>query len=123
MPEWILPMLTIIFGGGGLITAIVGWRKDRRQGPVDVQSAQVANAAALSNAASGLIATLTDRQNDFEERLSAKEQLWEQKLAAQDEKIEHLQSHIDTWMLWYNDLKANWFVHREKSSPPHPPQV
>jgi hypothetical protein len=123
MPDWILPLLTIVFGGGGLITAIVAWRKDARQGPVEHQTAQVADAMVLSNAASELIKTLTDRQKNFEDRIGVKEVVWEGKLEAQDTKIDHLQSRVDSWIFWYNDLKVNWFLHRVKDVPPVPPDT
>lgn len=121
MPDWILSLLTILLGGGGLITAIVAWRRDQRQGPVEAQTAQVADAMVLSNAASELVKTLTERQRNFEDRIGAKEAIWEAKLDAQDEKIDHLQMRVDAWIFWYNDLKVNWFMHRVKDVPPVPP--
>lgn len=121
MPDWILPLLTILLGGGGLITAIVSWRKDQRQGPVEAQTAQVADAMVLSNAASELVKTLTDRQKSFEDRIGVKETLWEAKLDTQDHKIDALQTRVDSWIFWYNDLKVNWFLHRVKDVPPVPP--
>ena len=123
MPDWILSFLTSVLGGGGLITAIVAWRKDQRQGPVEAQTAQVADAMVLSNAASGLVKSLTDRQQSFEDRIVNKETVWEAKLMAQDEKIESLQQRVDNWIFWYNDLKVNWFTHRTKDEPPQQPGI
>lgn len=123
MPEWVLTLITIIFSGGGLLTAIVAWRRDQRQGPVEAQTAQVADAMVLSNAASDLVKTLTERQKEFETRIEAKETIWEAKLDAQDEKIDGLQSRVDAWIFWYNDLKVNWFLHRVKDDPPVPPET
>ena len=123
MPDWILSFLTVVLGGGGLITAIVAWRKDQRQGPVEAQTAQVADAMVLSNAASGLVKSLTDRQQSFEDRIVNKETVWEAKLMAQDEKIESLQQRVDNWIFWYNDLKVNWFTHRTKDEPPQQPGI
>jgi hypothetical protein len=123
MPDWILSFLTVVLGGGGLITAIVAWRKDQRQGPVEAQTAQVADAMVLSNAASGLVKSLTDRQQSFEDRITNKETVWEAKLMAQDERIENLQNRVDNWIFWYNDLKVNWFTHRTKDEPPQQPGI
>ena len=48
----ILVVLTAVFGGGGVLTGILAWRKDARQGPVDKQTAQVADALTMSQTAS-----------------------------------------------------------------------
>ena len=120
-PEWIIPLLTTLLGGGGLITATAAWRRDTKKGPIEAQTAQVADAMVISSAATGLVKSLTERQQEFEERMSKKEAIWEEKLAAQDEKIDALEKHVDAWIFWYNDLKVNWFIHRKKDTPPIPP--
>lgn len=122
MPDWVIPLISAVFGGSGIIAAIAAWRKDVKKGPIEAQTAQVADAMVLSNAATGLVKTLTDRQSDFENRFIEREKIWEAKLAAQDEKIDILQSRVDAWIFWYNDLKANWFLHRAKDVPPIPPE-
>lgn len=122
MPDWIIPLISAVFGGSGIIAAIAAWRRDVKKGPIEAQTAQVADAMVLSNAATGLVKTLTDRQSDFENRFIEREKIWEAKLAAQDEKIDTLQSRVDAWIFWYNDLKVNWFLHRTKEMPPVPPE-
>lgn len=111
MPEWLLQFLTIILGAGGVITAIAAWRKDAKKAPVEAQTAQIADAVAISHAAAGMV-ELQDKRN-----------------AAQDAKIDKLIVEINLikeelfgWRLWYTgDLVANWREHREKEEPPPPP--
>ena len=120
-PEWIIQPLTALLGGGGLVTAIAAWRRDTKKGPIEAQTAQVADAMVISSAATGLVKSLTERQQEFEERIAKKEEIWEGKLKAQDDRIDQLESHVDAWIFWYNDLKVNWFLHRKKDTPPIPP--
>lgn len=112
MPEWIVPLLTILLGGGGLITAIAAWRKDAKKAPIEAQTAQVADALAVSHAA----ATWVETQ--------------EKRTAAQDIKIDKLviemgllRDELFGWQFWYTgELVANWDNHRAKEDPPPPPK-
>ena len=123
MPDWTIPLISALMGGSGIIAAITAWRRDVKKGPIEAQTAQVSDAMVLSNAASDLVKTLTERQKEFETRIEAKETILEAKLDAQDEKIDGLQSRVDAWIFWYNDLRVNWFLHRVKDVPPVPPET
>lgn len=112
MPDWIVTLLTLIIGSSGLVAALAAWRKDAKKAPVEAQTAQVADAIAVSHAA----ASMMEIQNA--------------KFANQDAKIDKLVAELDNlrnqlyaWQIWYNtDLVANWDIHRIKENPPSPPQ-
>ena len=103
-PEWLTVVLTTI-GGGGLVTALVAWRRDVKRGPVEAQTAQVADAVAVSAVANELVKTVMAR------------------LKETDDKVEKLQNRVDRWGTWYADLVGNWFRYREQGHPPAPPEV
>ena len=113
MPEWLIPILTVIIGSSGFIAAVAAWRKDAKKAPIEAHQAQVADAVAISHAA----ASFVEIQNA--------------RFAAQDSKIEKLGLEIESlrtqlyaWQNWYNeDLVTNWDSHRVKEDPPNPPKV
>lgn len=112
MPDWIITLLTLIIGSSGLIAALAAWRRDAKKAPIEAQTAQVADAIAVSHAAASLI------------------EIQNAKFAGQDTKIDKLIAELDNlrnqlyaWQIWYNtDLVANWDIHRIKENPPAPPQ-
>lgn len=113
MPEWILQLLPYIFSAG-FITAIGAWIRDAKKAPIEAQTAQIADAIAISNAASGLVKIQNDRT------------------AEQDAKIDklvndmhELRSEVFIWQVWYSgDLVVNWATHRKKEvAPPAPKKI
>ena len=113
MPEWVIPILTIVIGSGGLIAAISAWVRDAKKAPIESRTAQVADAVAISHAAANFV------------------EIQNARFAAQDSKIEKLGLEIESlrtqlyaWQIWYNeDLVTNWDSHRVKEDPPNPPKV
>lgn len=110
--NWVLTILTFVFGVGGPLGVYVMVRKELRQSPIDYNTAQVADAVAISSAARGLVDT-------FSMRLS----IQDAKLAAQDDKIAEQNKRIDSWDDWYSDLSYRWDFHKLKPAPPPPPQT
>lgn len=116
MPDWLLSLTAIVFSGG-FLTALIAWRRDKRLGPIEAQTAQVADAVAISAAAAGL-AKLNDER----------EARRDEKLEEQDAKIENLTTLVGSlrhevarWGYWYSDLTYRWPYHRLQEQPPPPP--
>jgi len=101
---WLIPLVAVVLGSGGVTGAFVLLRKEARQAPIEWQTAQVANAAAVSEAAQGLVVMVNAR------------------LAIQDAKVEAQDAKIDRWDNWYFDLRTGWPVHRLRDTAPPPPQ-
>lgn len=124
MTDWVLPIAMAVFGSGGALAAIVAWRKDQRQGPIEAHSANIADAMSVRSAATDLSKTLMERVNALEDRAAISDkEIAEQndKIAAQNEKIDMLRKYVDLWSIWYRELKANWESHRSGDLPPLPP--
>ena len=109
--ETLITLLTALLGGGGLITALAAWRRDAKKGPIDAQTAKVADAVAVSEVATGWV------------------QYQDEKMRAQDAKIASMSLKLDLvstlaqeWDTWYMDLDVRWPYHRNQSSPPRPPR-
>ena len=109
--ETLITLLTALLGGGGLITALAAWRRDAKKGPIDAQTAKVADAVAVSEVATGWV------------------QYQDEKMRAQDAKIASMSLKLDSvstlaqeWDTWYMDLDVRWPYHRDQSSPPRPPR-
>ncbi len=109
--ETLITLLTALLGGGGLITALAAWRRDAKKGPIDAQTAKVADAVAVSEVATGWV------------------QYQDEKMRGQDAKIASLALKLDSvstlvqeWDTWYMDLNVRWPYHRNQSSPPRPPR-
>ena len=109
--ETLITLLTALLGGGGLITALAAWRRDAKKGPIDAQTAKVADAVAVSEVATGWV------------------QYQDEKMRAQDAKIASMSLKLDLvstlaqeWDTWYMDLNVRWPYHRNQSSPPRPPR-
>ena len=110
MPDWLLPLLTVVLGGGGMVTAIATWRRDAEKGPVEAQTAQVADAVALSNAAAGWVKIADERQAKLNEKVDVLV-----------EELEDLRQAVSSWGFWYSDLTFRWPYHRLQEQPPPPP--
>lgn len=106
----IITILTAIIGPAGLISGFLAWRKDKNQGPIDKNTADIANAAVISAAAAGLVQTMQDRMNAQEERLNEL-----------DKKVSNLSLVISNWRSWYQDLQVRWNYHKTKPTPPPAP--
>ena len=127
----ILVVLTAVFGGGGVLTGILAWRKDARQGPIDKQTAQVADALAVSQAASSWVQYQDEKMKIQDEKMIVQDEkthrmaLQISELSASNdnltERVSRTESRLSGWNFWYDDLSGRWSYHREQDNPPAKP--
>ena len=109
--ETLITLLTALLGGGGLITALAAWRRDAKKGPIDAQTAKVADAVAVSEVATGWVQYQDDKMRDQDA-----------KIASMSFKLDLVSTLAQEWDTWYMDLDVRWPYHRNQSSPPRPPR-
>ncbi len=109
--ETLITLLTALLGGGGLITALAAWRRDAKKGPIDAQTAKVADAVAVSEVATGWVQYQDDKMRDQDA-----------KIASMSLKLDSVSTLAQEWDTWYMDLNVRWPYHRNQSSPPRPPR-
>ena len=109
--ETLITLLTALLGGGGLITALAAWRRDAKKGPIDAQTAKVADAVAVSEVATGWVQYQDEKMRDQDA-----------KIASMSLKLDLVSTLAQEWDTWYMDLNVRWPYHRNQSSPPRPPR-
>ena len=109
--ETLITLLTALLGGGGLVTALAAWRRDAKKGPVDAQTAKVADAVAVSEVATGWVQYQDEKMRDQDAKIAS--------LAL---KLDLVSTLAQEWDTWYMDLDVRWPYHRNQSSPPRPPR-
>ena len=109
--ETLITLLTALLGGGGLITALAAWRRDAKKGPIDAQTAKVADAVAVSEVATGWVQYQDEKMRDQDA-----------KIASMSLKLDSVSTLAQEWDTWYVDLDVRWPYHRNQSSPPRPPR-
>ena len=109
--ETLITLLTALLGGGGLITALAAWRRDAKKGPIDAQTAKVADAVAVSEVATGWVQYQDEKMRDQDA-----------KIASMSLKLDSVSTLAQEWDTWYMDLDVRWPYHRDQSSPPRPPR-
>ena len=109
--ETLITLLTALLGGGGLITALAAWRRDAKKGPIDAQTAKVADAVAVSEVATGWVQYQDEKMRDQDA-----------KIASMSLKLDLVSTLAQEWDTWYMDLDVRWLYHRNQSSPPRPPR-
>ena len=109
--ETLITLLTALLGGGGLITALAAWRRDAKKGPIDAQTAKVADAVAVSEVATGWVQYQDEKMRDQDA-----------KIASMSLKLDLVSTLAHEWDTWYMDLDVRWPYHRNQSSPPRPPR-
>ena len=109
--ETLITLLTALLGGGGLITALAVWRRDAKKGPIDAQTAKVADAVAVSEVATGWVQYQDEKMRDQDA-----------KIASMSLKLDLVSTLAQEWDTWYMDLDVRWPYHRNQSSPPRPPR-
>ena len=109
--ETLITLLTALLGGGGLVTALAAWRRDAKKGPIDAQTAQVADAVAVSEVATGWVQYQDEKMRDQDA-----------KIASMSLKLDLVSTLAQEWDTWYMDLDVRWPYHRNQSSPPRPPR-
>ena len=118
MPEWVV-IVTALFGGGGVLTGLLAWRRDALRGPVEVATSQIANAVAVSEAASNWVEYQDAKMKEQEARF----QLYEVRLSNQEKIVSEMQHDLAGWGGWYMDLKTRWHFHQRQEYPPPSPQL
>ena len=110
--ETLITLLTALLGGGGLVTALAAWRRDAKKGPIDAQTAKVADAVAVSEVATGWVQYQDEKMRDQDAKIAS--------LAL---KLDLVSTLAQEWDTWYMDLDVRWPYHRTQSTPPRPPRV
>ena len=109
--ETLIALLTALLGGGGLVTALAAWRRDAKKGPIDAQTAKVADAVAVSEVATGWVQYQDEKMRDQDAKIAS--------LAL---KLDSVSTLVQEWDTWYMDLNVRWPYHRNQSTPPWPPR-
>lgn len=125
-PELLVALVTAILGAGGLITGVVAWRKDARQGPVDKQTAQVADAVAVSQAATNWVQYQDEKMRSQDEKI----QKQDARIAVLVGRVDaltlsqvDLRERVEAWVDWYDDLRNGWSFHKQRDEAPEPPNM
>ena len=120
----LLLILAAVFGGGGVLTGLLAWRKDARQGPIDRSTAQVANSVALSETAMAWV-QYQDEKMKIQDEKTHRMALQISELSASNdnltERVSRTESRLSGWNFWYDDLHGRWSYHREQDNPPAKP--
>lgn len=127
----LLLLLAGVFGGGGVLTGLLAWRKDARQGPIDKSTAHVANSVALSETAMAWVQYQDEKMKIQDEKMIVQDEkthrmaLQISELSASNnnltERVSRTESRLSGWNFWYDDLRGRWSYHREQDNPPAKP--
>ena len=112
-PEEYTRILTGIISvllSGGFILALVAWRKQRKQEPIDAETAAVVNARTAGELALAVAKQQEGSINVLREDLK----VVREDLDAAREELTRLRSIIP----WIRDLFDRWHIHREHEKPP-----
>lgn len=113
----IVAVISALFGTGGIGTALYAWRKDARQGPIDAETAKIANAAALSDVATNWVSYQDQKMKEQDEKIRTQGEMIDQL----NVKFDNVHSKLMRWAAWYDHLLDRWAEHREQLKPPAPP--
>lgn len=113
----LLVLIGSLIGSGGLLTGIVAWRADVRKGPVDKQTAQVADAVAVSNTAVNWVQYQDKKILEQDARLTVQAARIDELFA----RLDRQERRLSGWGYWYEDLDGRWQHHREQDKPPAKP--
>ena len=119
-----LLILAAVFGGGGVLTGLLAWRKDARQGPIDRSTAQVANSVALSETAMAWVQYQDEKmkvQDEKTHRMAIQISELSERNDNLTERVSRTESRLSGWNFWYDDLSGRWSYHREQDNPPAKP--
>lgn len=100
--------------GGGLLTALVAWRKQRTQEPIDAETAAVVNARTAGELALALAKQQDGSINVLREDL----RVVRTDLDATRAELAAVRTTLGGITNWIRDLFARWDEHRQH---PHPP--
>lgn len=120
----LLLILAAVFGGGGVLTGLLAWRKDARQGPIDRSTAQVANSVALSETAMAWVQYQDEKmkiQDEKTHRMAVQISELSERNDSLTERVGRTESRLSGWNFWYDDLRGRWSYHREQDNPPAKP--
>lgn len=106
---------------GGLVTALVAWRKQRKQEPIDAETAAVVNARtagelalALAKQQDGSIGVLREDLSIVREDLDATRA----ELSETRAELAAVRSTLSDVLPWIKDLFHRWDEHRKHPTPP-----
>lgn len=120
-PDWLLPVITIIFGGGGPLVAWLAYRNESKKLPIERRTAKVAEATSISTVANEILQTVFERMKTQDERAEAQDERirgLRQELAQVNQRLDKINF---TWRTWYLDLRDEWDFHRTKDEAPPAP--
>jgi hypothetical protein len=100
--SWLIPLVAVLLGSSGVAGSFVLLRREARQAPVEWQTAQVANAAALSHAAQGLVSMVNAQLKVQDSKIDSQDS----KIDSQDILIEALRTDNSGLRLEVNELQA-----------------
>lgn len=125
--EQLATLIGALFTGGGVLTGIVAWSNNKTKEPIERETAQVANAAAISNTANSLLKTVYENMQKQDAKLQAQdEKIQEQdsKIQEQDRKILEQEGKLEilrAWDAWYDVLHQEWPTLKQEDYPPERP--
>ncbi len=129
LPSWFWPAVAYTFGTGGPLAGFLAWLRFRKKDPIDYSTAQIANATAISSAATGVVDMMSETMKDFELKFKeqdARQKQQDEHSREQDAKIAMLEKRVynveSIWSLWYADLAARWEVYKMADSAPQAPE-
>lgn len=106
--------LIMILLGGGLLTAIVAWRKQRKQEPIDAETAAVVNA----RTAGELALAVAKQQESSISVLREDLKIVRSDLEATRSELVAVRTTLSSIVPWIKDLFDRWDEHRAKGEPP-----
>ena len=107
-----------------MLTGLLAWRKDARQGPIDRSTAQVANSVALSETAMAWVQYQDEKmkiQDEKTHRMAVQISELSERNDSLTERVGRTESRLSGWNFWYDDLRGRWSYHREQDNPPAKP--
>ena len=124
LPDDYIKLMTGIISvllSGGFILALVAWRKQRKQEPIDAETAAVVNARtagelalALAKQQDGSIGVLREDLSIVREDLDATRA----ELSETRAELAAVRSTLSDVLPWIKDLFLRWEEHRKHPTPP-----
>lgn len=116
-PEDLVKILTAALSvllTGGLLTAILGWRKQQKQEPIDAETAAVANARTAGDMALALAKQQEGSINVLREDLK----VVRADLDYTRTELTAVRTTLSGIVPWLRDLFDRWDEHRQQEDPP-----
>lgn len=106
MGDWLTPqtVIGVIALIGGLVSAIIAWRKEARTAPIEKDSSSVLQANSVTEMTVGAYKELYER------------------LSNTLDELDENRNMNKKWDSWYHDLLVRWTVYRQEDTPPNSPK-